>query len=48
MPIYEAQLMDEYFAGVSGTLFGVSLMASHLICGQTNYYIICNCVTTSC
>ena len=39
MPMYETPLMDEYFAGVSGTFICVSLMASHLICGQTNYYI---------
>ena len=35
----ETQLMNEYSsAAVSGTLF-VFVMALHLICGQTNYYI---------
>ena len=38
MSMYETLLVDEYFTGVSGVLF-VSLMASHLISGQTNYYI---------
>ena len=32
-------IMDEYFAGVRGHMFVFSLMVSHLICGQTNYYI---------
>ena len=38
MPLCKTQLMDEYFVGVSDALF-VSLMASHLICGQISYYI---------
>ena len=46
MPMYETQLMDEYFAGVSST-FCVSLMDSHLLGGQTNYYttvLVHNCI----
>ena len=41
MPMYETQLMDEYFAAVSGVVC-VSLMASHLICGRTN--LLHNCI----
>ena len=36
--MYETQLMDEHFAGVSGTLF-MFLIASRLIGGQINYNI---------
>ena len=38
MPMYETQLKDGCFTGVSCG-FCASLMASHLIDGQTNYYI---------
>ena len=42
MPVYETHLMDEYFADVyiyKQDLTCVAFMASHLICGQTNYYL---------
>ena len=36
----EAQLMDQFFAGVSKwCIVCVSLVAWHIICGHTNYYI---------
>ena len=36
----ETQLMDQFFAGVcKWCIVCVSLVASHIICGQTNYYI---------
>ena len=37
VPMYEKQLMDEYFAGVSGVLCFFDGFTHN--CGQTNYYI---------
>ena len=40
MPVYETQLMDEYFAGVhKQCLVCASFMALPSTCGQTNQYI---------